>query len=98
LYGKIDILSTRYNYSQQPNIMHFSTSAPLSLLALSSGANAWGTLGHATVATIAENYLTPAAKTYVNNILGDGVGMPSIASWADSFRYTKAGHFSAPFQ
>ncbi|KAL6721387.1 hypothetical protein ACLMJK_000490 [Lecanora helva] len=72
-----------------------------STLALSSVffpfAHAWGTLGHATVATIAENYLTSGAKTYVNGILGNGVSMASVASWADEYRYTTAGRFSAPY-
>ena len=67
-------------------------------LLLSSGAQAWGTLGHATVAQIADNYLTPAAKTYVQGILGSGVTMASVASWADNYRYTTAGKFSAPYQ
>ena len=73
------------------------TSVAIPLLA-ASGAQAWGTVGHATVATIAENYLTASTKTWVSNILGDGVTMASVASWADNFRYTKAGRFSAPFQ
>lgn len=69
----------------------------LALLASPLGTMAWGVSGHATVATIAENYLTPAAKTWVSTILGAGVTMPSVASEPDSFRYTSAGHFSAPF-
>ena len=63
-----------------------------------SGAQAWGTLGHATIAAIADNYLTEDAKGWVSDILGGGVTMPAVASWADNFRYTAAGRFSAPFQ
>lgn len=62
-----------------------------------SGSQAWGTLGHATIAAIADNYLTAEAKTWVSNILGNGISMPSVATWADSFRYTSAGRFSAPY-
>ncbi len=72
-------------------------SVPITLLA-ASGAQAWGTVGHATVATIAEHYLTASTKTWVSSILGNGVTMASVASWADTFRYTKGGRFSAPFQ
>ena len=75
-----------------------SHSALALALLLSSGANAWGTLGHATVAAIANNYLTSGAQTWVTARLGQGVTMPSVASWADSFRYTSGGRFSAPYQ
>lgn len=64
---------------------------------VAAGAQAWGTVGHATVATIADNYLTAETKTWVSNILGNGVAMSSVASWADTFRYSKGGRFSAPF-
>ena len=70
----------------------------LSLLLCTPTALAWGVLGHATVATIAENYLTSAAQTYVSSILGHGVTLASVASWADDYRETRAGKFSAPFQ
>ncbi|KAL9105047.1 MAG: hypothetical protein Q9163_000060 [Psora crenata] len=66
-------------------------------LLLSTGASAWGTLGHATVAEIANNYLTLDARSWVSSILGSDVSMPSVASWADNFRYTTAGRFSAPY-
>lgn len=75
---------------------HIGSSA-LSLLAASPLATAWGTVGHATVGTIAQHYLTPAAQSYVSGLLGSGVTMASVASWADDYRYTTAGKFSAPF-
>lgn len=78
--------------------MHSSTTVALSLLASAPAANAWGVIGHATVANIATNYLTSGAQTFVSNLLGSGVTMASVASWADTFRYTSGGHFSAPFQ
>ena len=59
--------------------------------------SAWGILGHATVAQIASKYLTAQAKTYVAGLLGPGVTMPSISSYADDYRYTTAGKFSAPY-
>ncbi len=78
--------------------MHFFTTAALALLLSSPTVSAWGVLGHATVATIANNYLTPAGKTYVAKILGKGITMPSVSSWADNYRSTSAGRFSAPYQ
>ena len=82
-----------------PANMHSSSSTlAASLLLALPCAHAWGTVGHATVATIANNYLTSTAKTYVSGILGKGVTMASVASWADDYRYTTAGKFSAPFQ
>ena len=78
--------------------MHSYTTAALAVLILSPIVSAWGVVGHATVATIAHNYLTPAGKTYVASILGEGVTIPSISSWADNYRETTAGRFSAPYQ
>lgn len=78
--------------------MHFSVTTALALLLSSPTVSAWGVLGHATVAAIAQNYLTPAGKIYVASILGQGVTMPSVSSWADNYRATTAGRFSAPYQ
>ena len=78
--------------------MHSSTTLATSLLLALPCAHAWGVVGHATVATIANNYLTSSAKTYVAGLLGEDVSMASVASWADSYRETTAGKFSAPFQ
>ncbi|KAL8800407.1 MAG: hypothetical protein Q9182_005209 [Xanthomendoza sp. 2 TL-2023] len=77
--------------------MRYSTSGALTLLASSPFANAWGAVGHATVGAIGDHYLTAQAKTFVSSLLGSGVTMSSVASWADDFRYTTAGKFSAPF-
>lgn len=78
--------------------MHSSTAFALSALSLAPAAHAWGVVGHATIATIADNYLTAAGKTYISTKLGAGVTMVSVASWADSYRETTAGKFSAPYQ
>lgn len=69
----------------------------LALIAAASGAHAWGVLGHATVATIASYYLTDDAKSYVSGLLGNEVSMASVASWADEYRSTRDGRFSAPY-
>lgn len=78
--------------------MHSSTLPLISLLLSSPVVHAWGVVGHATIATIADNYLTAEAQTYVSSILGKDVSMASVASWADDYRYTTAGKFSAPYQ
>lgn len=61
--------------------------------------SAWGTLGHTTVAYIASNFVQPSTEAYFQNILHNTSSsyLASVATWADSFRYTAAGHFSAPF-
>jgi len=63
------------------------------------GVNAWGTLGHDTVAYIAQNFVTSATKTFCQNILGDTSTsyLANVATWADTYRYTAEGGFSAPY-
>ncbi|PMD62936.1 S1/P1 nuclease [Hyaloscypha bicolor E] len=72
-----------------------------SLLLLSSAhqALAWGTLGHETVAFIAQNFVAADTKVFLSSILQDTSTeyLAKVATWADSFRYTKAGKFSEPF-
>jgi hypothetical protein len=42
----------------------------------------WGVVGHKTVATIAENHLTPKSKNMVKALLGNE-SLADVASWAD---------------
>ncbi|KAG4028899.1 hypothetical protein MFRU_018g00110 [Monilinia fructicola] len=60
---------------------------------------AWGTLGHYTVAYVATNFVSTATKSYFQEILGNTSTdyLASVATWSDSYRYTTAGAFSAPF-
>ncbi|KAM3445009.1 hypothetical protein NHJ13734_000878 [Beauveria thailandica] len=62
------------------------------------GAQAWGVLGHATVAYIAQNYLTNDTTVWAQGVLGDSSDsyLANIASWADQYRSTTAGKWSAP--
>ena len=46
---------------------------------------AWGTIGHKSTALIAEAYLSPQAKTTVQNLL-QGQRLVDVANWADSLR------------
>jgi len=66
-------------------------------LVFANPAFGWGVEGHAVVASIAERHLTPAVLAKAQAILGPGVSLESIASWADSVRNvrpaTKPLHF-----
>ncbi|KAI1142347.1 nuclease S1 precursor [Hypoxylon sp. FL0543] len=76
-----------------------ATLSLLSAAALLPGALAWGAMGHETVAYIASNYVGAATKSYFQGLLGDTSAdyLAGVAAWADSYRYTAAGGFSAPF-
>jgi hypothetical protein len=59
--------------------------------------SAWGTLGHTTVAYIASNLVAPPTTLLFQDLLYNSSEhyLARIATWADSFRYTSAGRFSA---
>jgi hypothetical protein len=71
----------------------------LSLFSLVPNAVAWGSLGHETVAYIASNFVASDTKVFFQTILHNKTSsyLAGVATWADSFRYTKAGKFSEPF-
>src|ERR1700719_2925000 len=50
---------------------------------------AWGPEGHDLIARIAETQLTPEVHSKVAAILGPGVSMVSVASWADETRRSR---------
>ncbi|KAF5874097.1 putative nuclease s1 protein [Botrytis fragariae] len=79
--------------------MKVQTSAALLLSSWVPATYAWGTLGHYTVAYVATNFVSTATKTYFQGILGDTTTdyLATVATWPDSYRYTTAGAFSAPF-
>lgn len=76
----------------------FDSRSLILALATLQGAQAWGTLGHATVAYIAQNYLDDTTAAWAKGVLSDTSGsyLANIASWADSYRATTAGKWSAP--
>ncbi len=49
------------------------------------GARAWGPDGHVIVTRIAEQHLSPKARTALRPLL-DGRSLPDVASWADDWR------------
>lgn len=70
----------------------------LSSLGLFRAAHAWGTLGHTTVAYIAQNLVSNRTAHYAQLLLNDtsSAYFANIATWADSYRYTDEGAFSSP--
>nr|GAT57159.1 nuclease PA3 [Mycena chlorophos] len=74
---------------------------PSVVLALASARSVygWGVLGHATVAYVAQNYLDSDVVTWAQGVLDDTSDsyFANIASWADDYRETTAGAWSAPF-
>ncbi len=56
----------------------------------------WGYEGHQTIARIAENYLTPSAKSAVKQLLGHQA-LTDISSWADEVRSQPEWKFTAPW-
>jgi hypothetical protein len=67
--------------------------------ALLPGALAWGAMGHEAVAYVASNFVSATTKSYFQTLLGDTSAdyLATASTWADSYRYTTAGKFSAPF-
>ena len=70
----------------------------LSLAAI-QGASAWGTLGHETVAFIAQNFVKNHTEVWAQGILNDtsSTYLANVSTWADSFKYTSEGSFSSAF-
>ncbi|TKA28861.1 Nuclease S1 [Salinomyces thailandicus] len=74
------------------------TSIAIALIS-TSGALAWGSLGHEAIAYIAQDHVSSATEAWAQDILDDTSSsyLASIATWADTYRYTTAGEFSAPY-
>jgi hypothetical protein len=66
-----------------------------SLLSLSSGALAWGALGHEAVAYVAQNYVTDETKSFCQGVLGNKSDsyLADVSTWADSYRRQKGKIF-----
>lgn len=62
-----------------------TTVVTVTALFISLSAFAWGRVGHATVACIAENHLTPATQKAIAEIL-DGHSIVEYASFADEYK------------
>lgn len=68
-----------------------------SLIATAPLAAAWGATGHEAVAYVAQDFVSSSTASYVKNVLGDTSTsyMANAATWADSYRATSAGSWSA---
>jgi hypothetical protein len=76
------------------NSLNASALLPLLLFTLAPlPLHAWGPLGHAAIAAIAEKHLSTAARAQVAAILTQGHDrdLPSIANWADEVRAAASG-------
>ncbi|CAM1509800.1 Fc.00g001350.m01.CDS01 [Cosmosporella sp. VM-42] len=62
------------------------------------GVYSWGVLGHATVAYIAQHFLHDEVASWAQTVLNDTSSsyLANVASWADTYRTTSAGKWSAP--
>jgi hypothetical protein len=60
---------------------------------------AWGAMAHYAIAYVATNFVSSTTKTYMQSLLSDTSTdyLAAVANWADSYRSTSAGAFSAPF-
>jgi hypothetical protein len=76
-----------------------SLTAAVGVLSLVQGTHAWGSMGHETIAYIAQNFVSTATKKYCQKILKDTTTsyLANVATWADTYRYTSAGAFSRPY-
>ncbi|KAI0022649.1 nuclease S1 precursor [Xylariomycetidae sp. FL0641] len=76
-----------------------ATLALLSSSMLARGALAWGAMGHETIAYIASNFVSSDTEAYFKDLLADDSDdyLAAVATWADSYRYTDEGEFSAGF-
>lgn len=58
----------------------------MAALLLTASTYSWGRLGHQVVAEFAAGRLSPAALAAVHNLLGPGVSLADISTWADEQR------------
>ncbi|KAH8886721.1 S1/P1 nuclease [Thozetella sp. PMI_491] len=68
-------------------------------LAVLPGALAWGGFGHISVAYLASNFVSNETAAYFQGLLRNDTEhyLAGVATWADSIRYTKWGHFTGVF-
>lgn len=55
--------------------------------------------GHITIAYVASNFVQPQTQTYFQTLLRNDTGdyLANVATWADSIRYTKWGHYTGVY-
>ncbi|CAN8100375.1 unnamed protein product [Discula destructiva] len=60
---------------------------------------AWGGFGHITIAYLASNFVQPQTADYFQTLLRNDTAdyLANVATWADSIRYTKWGHYTGVY-
>ncbi|KOS19940.1 Nuclease S1 [Escovopsis weberi] len=78
--------------------MKFSSAITLTIASLPS-ALAWGSLGHIATAYLASHLVSNTTEAHLKDLLRNQNDdyLASVASWADSVRYTKWGRFTKNF-
>jgi hypothetical protein len=71
----------------------------LPLLAAAPLASAWGSLGHTAIAYMAQGLVSSKTAQFAQELLNDtsSAYLANVATWADSYRYTKEGEYSAVY-
>ncbi len=79
--------------------MKFLAVTAVALASVVPSAFAWGTLGHNTIAYVAQDFVSSSTRAFAQAVLNDTSSsyLANIATWADSYRTTAAGKFSAPY-
>jgi hypothetical protein len=69
----------------------------LPLLVVLPSVDAWGSLGHTTVAYIAQNFVCDKTAKFAQKLLNDSstAYLANVATWADSYRSEPEGKFSS---
>jgi hypothetical protein len=90
-------LSNFFNTIAFLTMATFKSLLPL-LVVLPGYVDAWGSLGHTTVAYIAQNFVCDKTAKFAQRLLNDSstTYLASVATWADEYRNTAGGKFSAP--
>jgi hypothetical protein len=81
----------KFSFTQWPRISAISTRTAISIPLFFAffpiqTVFAWGPVGHETVAYIAMDNLTPAAKQQIASLLPPGITLAAISNWADEIR------------
>jgi hypothetical protein len=68
---------------RQKNFCFAAAGWMLLIILMPGSAGAWGRIGHRVAAKMAEERLTPAALAAVHSLLGPGVRLADVSTWAD---------------
>lgn len=90
---------TRERNQRTLSTMRTHISASLMFATQISSTIAWGSLGHETVAFIAQNFVKFSTLSYCQGLLGDTSSsyLANASTWADSYKHISEGSFSRPF-